>query len=321
MKIFTLAIALAAVLPFVGVATAQDTGYPDKPVHLIVPFGPGGGTDLTTRMLQAPLSETLGVPVVVENRPGGGSWVGWGEMLRAKPDGYTLAVVTLPNLIVGYANPAMERTETWQDFDFIAGQVTDAGVIAVRASDDRFATIDDLVAYAKENSVAASSSGVGSATHFAGLKMNALLGTDMKFVHSSGTGVAIPATIGGSLDVLISGIGEVLPSFESGDLRPLAVFGSERVSQLPDVPTLTEATGVEFSGLLWRAIAAPQGLPNDVRAKLEAALLAAVASDAHVEAINRVGLGVETASGDDLVEMVKSEEESIMSFGPDLGWR
>lgn len=300
-------------------ATAQD--YPNAPVRLIVPYAAGGGTDLSARLLQEPLGDALGTSVVVENRAGGAGWVGWAALAAAEPDGYTIGYINLPNLIVGYLNPDAGRTETWEDFDFLTNHVVDAGVIAIRANDERFSDLESLIEYAKENPTSSTSSGVGSATHFAGLQMNARLDTNFEFVHSGGTGDSIPAVLGGHVDVLIAGIADAVSSFDSGELRPIAVFGPERVSLLPDVPTVTEVTDVEFDRLLRRAIAMPNGVPEDVRAELVEALIAAQTTPEHIENLEQVGLQADHLSGDELDQMVANSEAEIIELLPELGWR
>lgn len=298
---------------------AQD--YPDAPVRLIVPYAAGGGTDLSARLLQQPLGEELGTSVVVENRAGGAGWVGWAALAAAQPDGYTIGYVNLPNLIVGYLNPDAGRTETWEDFDFLTNHVVDAGVIAIRANDERFSDLASLIEFARENVTSTTSSGVGSATHFAGLQMNTRLDTNFEFVHAGGTGDSIPAVLGGHVDVLIAGIADAVSSFDSGELVPIAVFGPERVSLLPDVPTVTEITDVEFDRLLRRAIAVPNGLPEDVRATLVDALIAAQTTAEHVASLEQVGLEADDLSGEALDQMIAGSEAEIIDLLPEVGWR
>ncbi|MCA0849785.1 Bug family tripartite tricarboxylate transporter substrate binding protein [Salipiger thiooxidans] len=299
-------------------ASAQD--YPDQPVRLIVPYSAGGGTDLSARLLQPHLADALGTAVVVENRPGGGGWVGWTELKNAKPDGYTIGYVNLPNLVVGYLNPDMQRSETWQDYDFLTNHVVDSGVVLIRPDDDRFGTAEELVAYAKEHTMSISSSGIGSATHFAGLKLNAKLGTNFKFIHAGGTSDSVPQLLGGTLDVLTAGVGEATALIDNGDAIPVAVFGDKRNEMLPDVPTITEVTGVAFDQLLRRAIAAPKGLDPAVRDTLVSALVAAQTQSPHREDLAKVGLLADDLSGEALVSMVSQLEADIIAFKPELGW-
>ncbi|MFV0429088.1 MAG: tripartite tricarboxylate transporter substrate binding protein, partial [Arachnia sp.] len=278
------------------------------------------GTDLSARLLQPHLSEALATSIVVENRPGGGGWVGWTELKNAEPDGYTIGYINLPNLVVGYVNPEMQRSETWQDYDFLTNHVVDSGVILVRPDDERFSDAASLVDYAKSNPMSISSSGVGSATHFAGLKLNAKLLTQFKFIHAGGTSDSVPQLLGGTLDVLTAGVGEATALIENGDAVPVAVFGAERNEMLPDVPTVTEVTGVEFDQLLRRAIAAPKGLDPTVREKLVEALVTAQTQADHKEELAKVGLLADDMHGEALTAMVTQLEADIIAFKPELGW-
>jgi tripartite-type tricarboxylate transporter receptor subunit TctC len=298
----------------------NDSSFPNGPVKLIVPYGPGGGTDLSARILQPFLEEELGVPVVVENIEGGGGWVGWSELARSKADGYTIGYMNMPNVIVGYKNPEVNRKETLESFDFLSNHVVDKGVIAIRADEDRFKTIEELIAYAKDNELTVNASGVGSANHFVGSQLNQQLGTKFNFVHMNGVGEAIPAVLGGHVDVLIAGVGETMSNIKDGEFLPLAVFGDNRVEALPDVPTVNESVGAKTNPFLFRPIAGPAGLDPEVKKVLEQALVKAISNEQHVEKIAKTGMEVDTTIGDELNTLLSNLETDIDGAKDIFGW-
>lgn len=301
-------------------STAQQIDWPKKPITLIVPYAAGGGTDLSARILKPYLEKELGVSVVVENKPGGGGWVGWSALATSKPDGYTIGYMNFPNVIAGYLNPSMKRTENLDSFQFIINHVVDAGVIAIRPDEKRFTNIKELVEYAKNNDLTMNTSGVGSANHFVGVQMNKQLGMKFRFVQTDGTAQAIPNVLGGHVDVLVAGISETMEMLKNGQLKPIAVFGSQRVPQLPDVPTINEAVGAKTEKFISRGIAGPKGIDSQIVAKLEAAFEKAEKNAEHIKKIGDVGMEVETTKGDAYKQLLKKQEGSISELKSVFGW-
>jgi tripartite-type tricarboxylate transporter receptor subunit TctC len=297
-----------------------EVDWPKKPIKLIIPFDAGGGTDLSARALQPYLEKELGVSVVVENKPGAGGWLAWSELASGKPDGYTIGYMNFPNVIAGYLNPSLNRQENLDSFSFISGHVVDAGVIAVRPDDDRFADINSLVDYAKKNELSVNSSGVGSANHFVGVQMMDQLDSKFRFVQTDGTAEAIPSVLGGHVDVLIAGIGEVKDLIDNGKLKPIAVFGSESVPSLPNVPTLNEAVGADTNKFLSRGIAGPKGMDPSIVAKLQEAIAKAEQNAEHVKKINDMGMEIDSTSGEEYVTSLKTQEEAISKLKDVFGW-
>lgn len=301
-------------------STTQKLDWPTKPITLIVPYAAGGGTDLSARILKPYLEKELGVSVVVDNKPGGGGWVGWSQLATAKPDGYTIGYMNFPNVIAGYLNPSAKRPETLDSFQFIINHVVDAGVLAIRPDEKRFTNIKELVEYAKTHDLTMTTSGVGSANHFEGVLMNKQLGTKFRFVQTDGTAQAIPNVLGGHVDVLCAGISEVADIMKSGQLKPIAVFGSQRVPQWPDVPTINEAVGAKTEKFVSRGIAGPRGVDPQIVAKLEAALEKAEKNPEHIKKINDVGMEVDTLKGDPYKQALKKQEASIIEMKSLFGW-
>ncbi|MCX7780105.1 MAG: tripartite tricarboxylate transporter substrate binding protein [Negativicutes bacterium] len=293
--------------------------FPTKPITLIVSFAAGGGTDLGARLLAPYLEKELGVPVVVENKPGGGGWIGYSELLKAKPDGYTIGYVNTPGLITGYLNPSAKRQQNLDSFTYVANHVLDPGVIAVRADEKRFTTIQELIEYAKKQELTTTTNGVGTGPHMAALDINQKMGTKFKPVHFNGTGEYLAAVLGGHIDVFIARVGESLEPVRDGQLKVLAVTTKERVPQYPNVPTMNETVG-EVLNYSSRGIAAPKGIDPKVLEKLQTAFEKAMKNPEHVQKMEKMGLTVHYLKGDDYKNLLKAEEKVIQNLKPLLGW-
>lgn len=293
--------------------------FPNKPITLVVSFAAGGGTDLGARILAPYLEDELGVPVVVENKPGGGGWIGYADLIKAKPDGYTIGYLNTPGLITGYLNPTTNRDENLDNFEYLASHVLDAGVLAVRADDDRFNTIEDLVEYAKSNPVTATTNGVASGNHIASLQLNEQLGTKINPVHFDGTAEAFTAVLGGHVDVFVAKVGEAVEPVNEGQIKVLGVMMKERVPQFPDVPTLTETVGevVNYSS---RGIGAPKGIDPETVKILQDALEKAINNEEHIAKMEELGLNVDLLIGEDYKNMLLEEEKTVSSIKSVLGW-
>jgi tripartite-type tricarboxylate transporter receptor subunit TctC len=226
-----------------GTGGGGASDFPSRPIDVIVAYEAGGGTDVGARILQPFVEEELGQSINIVNRPGGGGWVGWTELAQAEPDGYTIGFINTPNLMTGYLNPEFNREQSLESFAPIGNQVTDYGAIAINPDDSRFSTIEELIEYAKENGLTATSTGVGSDDHFASLTLNDEFGTKFEAIHNSGAAESRAAVLGGNVDVLFANVGEVKPLHDDEELKVLAVMRetAERSPFLPDVPTLPEA--------------------------------------------------------------------------------
>lgn len=293
--------------------------FPNKPITLIVSFAAGGGTDLGARILAPYLEKELGVPVVIENKPGGGGWIGYSDLIKAKPDGYTIGYLNTPGLITGYLNPSTQRDESLDSVEYIASHVLDAGVLAVKADDDRFNTIEDLIKYAKSNNVTASTNGVASGNHMASLQLNDELGTNFKPVHFDGTAEALTAVLGGHVDVLVAKAGEVLEPVQEGQFKVLAVMMEERITQFPDVPTLKESVG-EVINYSSRGIGAPKDIDTETLKILQGAFEKAINNPEHIAKMEELGLNVDLLVGEDYKNMLLEEEKVVSELKGVLGW-
>lgn len=268
------ALACAAALP---AAAQPDAPYPAKPIELIVAYGPGGGTDLVARFLARHLEKQLGGSIVVLNRPGAGGGIGFGELARAKPDGYTIGFVNTPNVLT----IPIERKSSfhWSQYELIGNLVDDPGGFAIHNS-NAITTLAGLAAFATANpgAVTVGTTGTGSDDHLAMLLFEKATGTKLTHVPYKGAGEVRAAVTGQQIVIGAINVGEVLAYQKGGTpVRLLGQMSAARSSMAPQTPTFKEQ-GIDIELASLRGLAAPKGLPEGVRKKLVDAV-AAVAAD------------------------------------------
>src|SRR5256885_574199 len=248
---------------FCAVAAASALAWPTKPVTFIVPYPPGGGTDVIARIYQEPLSKQLGQPVVIENRGGAGGSLGTGVAARATPDGHTLLFTLSSHTI----NPVIYPTlpyDTERDLRPVSQVASLPQLFAVNPATP-YKTFAELVAYMKRNPgrLDYASVGVGSPSHIAGELLKMRLNGFMVHIPYRGGGPAVAATMAGDVPLLIVSIPAAMGQVRAGRLRPLAVSTRKRTPILPDVPTVAEATGIkDFEVDSWYAVFAPAKTPQ-----------------------------------------------------------
>jgi tripartite-type tricarboxylate transporter receptor subunit TctC len=266
-KLLSFAAGSAAVLAVAGPARAA---WPERPVTMIVAFPPGGGTDVAARTLARFMERELGQSVVVLNRGGAGGEIGWAELARAKPDGYTIGFINTPNILT----IPIERQARFklEDFAPIANVVDDPGGFFV-PTDSRFGSLADLVAYARANpgNVTYGTTGIGSDDHLATLAFQRLAGIELNHVPFSGAAQVRNAILGKQIDVAAMNMGEGLADMQQRQLRPLGQMAATRWDQAADVPTFREQGFDVVQGSM-RGLAAPEGAPGEVRERLAAAV-------------------------------------------------
>ncbi|MDO9413006.1 MAG: tripartite tricarboxylate transporter substrate binding protein [Pseudolabrys sp.] len=306
--------ATAAVILAAAPAQAQ---YPERNITLIVPYGAGGGTDITARMLAKDLEAALGKPVTVENRAGGGGWVGWGALAQAKPDGYIIGYLNVPSMYAGYLDKQYKRSETLDSFTPLMNHVLDYNVWAVKA-DSPFKSVKDIVEAAKKTpeTLTVSAFGAGSDDHLAILSMEVENKIKMITVHHKSTAEAKTAALGGHIHVLGANISEVAEEAKAGTIRILGVMSPERSRFMPDAPTFKEQ-GFNQNWSVSRGIAAPAGLPKDVEARLVAALEKTLNSKEHQDKAASLSLEPRVIKGAEYVKFLKDNEVSTKTL---MGW-
>lgn len=312
----------AALLMGACSSSTADEGedFPNKSIDLIVSYAAGGGTDTGARVLQPYLEKELGVTVNIINKPGGAGWVGWGELASAEPDGYTLGYINSPNIITGYLDPKFNRTENLDSFQFIANHVLDPGVVAMKEDEDRFTNFEEMIEYAQQNELTATTSGVGSNDHMAILKMNEHYDTKITPIHTKGAAEGSTQVLGGHVDLFIAKVGEAATLHENNELEAIAVMTAERSPFIDEVPTTEELGFPEITSQSARGIAAPAGLSEDKLAILDEAFKNAIENAEQVEKMGTQGLQILHLGPQEYEEMLKEDEESVSSLSDLLGY-
>jgi tripartite-type tricarboxylate transporter receptor subunit TctC len=284
--------------------------YPQRGLSLIVPYGAGGGTDITARLLARDLEPVIGKPVTVENRGGGGGWIGWGALAAAKPDGYTIGYLNVPSMYAGYLDKKIGRKERLESFTPIINHVVDYNIWAVKA-DSPFKTVKDVIDAAKKqpDSITVSAFGNGSDDHIAILGVQAETGTRFIVVHSKSTAEAKTQALGGHIQVLAANVSEVAQEVRAGQLRLLGVMAPERSRFLPNAPTFREQ-GFNQVWSVTRGIAAPANLDKQAEAVLTAALEKVIGSKEHQQKAEKLSLEPRVIRGADYRKFLKDNEQS-----------
>ncbi|MDH5285032.1 MAG: tripartite tricarboxylate transporter substrate binding protein [Betaproteobacteria bacterium] len=272
-----LAAAFVAALAIAGPAMGQ--AFPSKPIRLIVPFPPGGGTDIVSRHVAKQLSESSGWTIVVENKAGAGGTLGLTEAARAAPDGYTVVMGQADNMVVAPAlqknlaiNPVKDLTPVMQ--------VAASPFLFMSAAGSKYANLNDVIAEAKAapGKVSYGSAGSGTFTHLVMELLQQRGGFTMVHVPYKGASPAMADVIGGHIPMAALSIGSGMSGIQGGKLRGLAVTSLKRSPALPDVPTLDELGFKGFEANGWLGILVPNGTPPDVVARLNAELAKAMQS-------------------------------------------
>ena len=284
--------------------------YPDKPIKVIVPFAPGGGTDLVARTLAVPMGEDLRQSIVVDNKPGGSTIIGTEALAKSTPDGYTLVVATLAHAV----NPSLKAKLPYsQDKDF--APVILVGVspnVVVVSADSPYKSFAEFLAAAKANpgKLSYASQGGGTSAHLAGELFNSMAGTNLTHVPYKGAGPALTDVIGGQVDVMFATASAVGSLVDGGKLRALAVTTPTRSTtpSLAKLPTVAESGVPGYKAASWYGYFAPAGTPPDVINKLNASIKKGAQTPAFKNRVESEGLVVKTGTPEDFGKFVKAEE-------------
>jgi tripartite-type tricarboxylate transporter receptor subunit TctC len=294
-----------AALPVLSRIAKADT-YPSRPVHLIVPQAPASSTDIHARLIGQWLSDHLGQPFIVDDRPGAGGNVGTELVVRATPDGYTLLTVNSQNAI----SPALYPDLT---FDFIRdivpiGQVSFAPLVMEVNPSVPANTVPEFIAYAKANpgKINMASAGVGGPQHLAGELFKSMTGLNLIHVPYRGTTPAITDMLAGNVQLMFDVLPTSLPHIKAGKLRALAVTSKQRLDALPDLPPVADyLPGYEAAG--WLGLGAPRGTPSEIIDTLNKQVNAALADSAIKTKLADIGVLVQGGSPSDFGKFIAEE--------------
>ena len=268
MKTFRAALAALCLTPCWQAPAFAQTQYPDRPIRIVVGFTPGGGNDIIARVFGQKLSESLGQPVIIENKPGAGAMLATEYVARSAPDGYTLLVGASGAMTISPAVYEKMTYDTMRDFKPVSELGSFPLILIVNAKSE-FKSLADLVAYAKANPEKANYSSSSAAFQLATELFKQKTGAPMQMIPYKGANDSVTAVISGEVTATIADAGPVIGQVNGGMARALAVAASTRAESLPDVPTMKEA-GADVEAVLWSGIFVPAATPPETVRKLEA---------------------------------------------------
>lgn len=304
-RMFLAATASLATLPL----AAQTTDWPQKPLTLIVPFTPGGSTDILARLLSQKLGDAFGKSVIVENRPGAGGSIGAEMVARAPADGHTLLMGHIGTLAVNpslYPNLGYDPLKSFRPVSQIAAV---HNLLVVHPSVPA-TTVKELIAHAKANpgKLTYGTGGNGSAAHIATVALADAAGLDLVHVPYKGTAPAVTDLLAGRISMAFTGAPVLLPHVQAGKLRVLGISGTKRLLTLPDVPTVAEAGGLPgFEASQWYGIVVPAGTPEPVVARLNSEIVKGMGAPENVERLAKEGADIAVNSPDAFATYIGAE--------------
>ena len=299
---------VAAGTAFTPLAVLAQAAYPAKPIRLIVPFPPGGGTDILSRLVAQKLTESAKWTVVADNRAGAGGTIGITEAAKAAPTGYDLVMGQKDNMVVG---PWLSKNLPWdptKDFAPIA-HVAYTPVIIATSANSRFKTLADVVAAAKAapDTITYGSPGNGTTIHLAGDLFEKAAGIKIRHVPYKGSNPAMMDALAGNVDLLVSSVPSAMGQIKSGKLRPLAVTSAKRSTSLPDVPTVAEQGFKDFDVSTWYGVFAPAGTPKEIVTAVNAEINKLLATAEMKDAIHAQGAEPQAMTPDQFGTQLKAD--------------
>jgi tripartite-type tricarboxylate transporter receptor subunit TctC len=301
------ALLLAALLLAAAPLAAHAQAWPERPVKIVVPFGPGGFTDVAARILQKELGASLGQSVIIENKPGAGSTIGTAEVANAKPDGYTLVMVSTTHVI----SPHLYKT---LPYDPIKGftpvmKLAEGPYVLVVHPSLPATSVSELIALAKAQpgAIDYASSGNGSAQHLVGALFNSTAGVKMNHVPYKGSNQAMNDLVGGQVKVSFVGVPNALPNLASGKLKALGVSSAKRYAELADVPTIAEAGLAGYDATVWLGLLAPPGTPREVVQRINAEIAKVLSTPDAKKLMSSAGVDVSTGTPEEFGALLRAE--------------
>ncbi|MEI2418057.1 tripartite tricarboxylate transporter substrate binding protein [Orrella sp. JC864] len=305
LRSIALALACAAAAP----ALAQD--YPSRPVTVVSPFPAGGATDTLTRVLAERMAKELGQSMIVENKAGAGTNIGASYVSRANADGYTILMATNSTLVT---NRYLYQQLPYDPDGFAPIGMVGIGPLVLLASPKTaFDDTKGLVDYAKQHpgKLSFASFGPGTSSHLAAEYFKKVSGADMLHVPFKGATQALPVLIQGDVDLFFDMVSTGMPQVQAGKVKVLAITSKERMSILPELPTLAELGYPEYEMTAWFSLVAPKGTPEPALEKLRAALAATLADPKVVESMGKMGIEPRKGTAQELTAQIENEKPLI----------
>ena len=304
----------AAAAPALLGAPARAQAWPARPIRLVVPYAPGGATDIIGRAMAAELTRQLGQPVNVDNRPGAGGNIGSEFVARSTPDGHTLVVS--PSSLHGIT-PFLYSKLTYdpnKDLAPIIVMGAFANVLVVNTS-VKAGSVAELVALIRANpgKFSYASSGSGSTIHLSGEMFRQMLNLDIAHIPYKGSGPALTDLIGGQVQLMFDNIPSAISQIRAGKLKALATTGPKRAAALPDLPTMIEAGFPNYQSTAWFGLSAPAGTPRDIIERLNAEGQKAVRAPEFVKRMNELGYEIVGGTAEQMAAMIQDE---LRRWGP-----
>ncbi|HZY16648.1 MAG TPA: tripartite tricarboxylate transporter substrate binding protein [Ramlibacter sp.] len=299
---------LASALLCAGAALAAGADYPSRTITLVHGYGAGGSSDIGCRLLADALREVTGQPVIVEPRPGAGGQIAWSKFKNnAKPDGYELVYVNVPQIQTIIFDAGRKADFSIKDFKLVANHVQDPNILVV-AKNSPYKNLEDFLAAAKASpgKLSITTSGLGGDDHLAALDLQLKAGVTFTLIHTKGDSDGLNGILGGHMDAMMANVGGMVQPMLAGQTRILGVMAQERVADLPDVPTFKEK-GLPLFASSTRGIAVPATTPPAVAAQLEQVLRKAMASPQHQQAMKKAGFAVKFMGAEEYQPFVEAQ--------------
>ena len=315
--LLTIALQVAA-LP----AWTQTASYPSRPVRFVVPFPPGGATDVVARLIAQKLTERLGQPIIIESKPGGGTLIGTEFVARAPADGYTILFTTNAAIAVLPHIHKKLPFDPFKDFIHVVQVCNLPFLLAVHPS-MKAGTLNDLLALARANpgKLTFASTGQGGTPHLAGEMLKTAAGVDLTHVPYKGAGPATNDLLGGQVDMMFTSLTGAIPHVKTGKLRALGVTGARRSPALPDVPTIAEAGVKDFESTSNYGFSVPRETPPAIVAKLNAEIRAVVSLPDVAEKLIAQGLEPRTGTSEEFTAVLRKDWEKNASLIQRIGFK
>ncbi|MCK9919224.1 tripartite tricarboxylate transporter substrate binding protein [Microbacteriaceae bacterium K1510] len=303
----------AAVVFLLGAVRADAETFPAKPVHILVPYAPGGAVDVLARTLGQALSKSWGKLPVVENRPGAGGIIASQSLTQAAPDGYTLILVASGHPLNQFIYPKLPY-DTFKDFTAITEVAASPLVIAV-AQNSPMKSLQDILAAAraKPDTLSYGMSGVGTSAHLAGELLNHMAHVKITAIPYKGGAPALTAVMSGEVPMSVNPLAEVIGQIQGGTVRAVAVTTAQRSDVLPDVPTVAQSGVPGYDTAVWWGLLGPAGMPTELAAKIQQDVAVALRDPNVVEYLKKTGSSPVGSSPQDFEKYMRAEADK---WGP-----